>query len=289
MASGNTMGSGDDDPSLTTSISGAGGMNAGQSLIARIMLAIVDVQVAVARYYCGCMEDVATLRRIHPTWNVAVRAELPAIAAAILLHFAFNLVWLQRYYEVTRRPTARIDRMIQAASQDLMLMDQTEFRKAVEIQLVLNTRRVMTFSWDNNSYVMTLGQLLHDLVDAACRCGDIAPSLMGIVDDCVEKAIERMELSDGALQHNIIPAIPYLSRRWREELVDYCCIGTIVEILYGFSFLDMFFLHYHGHYLVDLGLDHLSDYLSLGQSLTAMDDGREMDVNANIKSATIAN
>ena len=37
-----------------------------------------------------------------------------------------------------------------------------------------------------------------------------------------------------------------------------------------------------------LGLDHLSDYLSLGQSLTAMDDGREMDVNANIKSATIA-
>ena len=46
MASGNTMGSGDDDPSLTTSISGAGGMNAGQSLIARIMLATVDVQVA---------------------------------------------------------------------------------------------------------------------------------------------------------------------------------------------------------------------------------------------------
>ena len=52
MASGNTMGSGDDDPSLTTSISGAGGMNAGQSLIARIMLAIVDVQVAVAGFPC---------------------------------------------------------------------------------------------------------------------------------------------------------------------------------------------------------------------------------------------
>ena len=67
------------------------------------MLAIVDVQVAVARYYCGCMEDVATLRRTHRTWNVAVGAELPAIAAAILLHSAFNPVWLKRYYEVTRR------------------------------------------------------------------------------------------------------------------------------------------------------------------------------------------
>ena len=235
MASGNTMGSGDDDPSLTTSISGAGGMNAGQSLIARIMLAIVDVQVAVARYYCGCMEDVATLRRTHPTWNVAVRAELPAIAAAILLHSAFNPVWLQRYYEVTKRPTARIDRLIQAASVDLPLMDPEEFRKAAEIQLLLNTRRVM------NSDVMTLGQLLHDLVAAACRCGDIAPSLMGIVDDCVEKAIERMELSDGALQHNIIPAIPYLSRRWRQEEVDSCCIKNIVKILDPFNFEHMIF------------------------------------------------
>ena len=241
MASGNTMGSGDDDPSLTTSISGAGGMNAGQSLIARIMLAIVDVQVAVARYYCGCMEDVATLRRTHRTWNVAVGAELPAIAAAILLHSAFNPVWLIRYYEMTRRPTARIDRMIQAASRDLSLMDQEEFRKAVEIQLLLNTRRVMTLSMGSNSEVMTLGQLLHDLVAAACRCGDIAPCLLGMVDDCVEKAVEHMKLSDEALQHNIIPAIPYLSRRWRGELVDSCCIENIVKILYGFNFEHMIF------------------------------------------------
>ena len=241
MASGNTMGSGDDDPSLTTSISGAGGMNAGQSLIARIMLAIVDVQVAVARYYCGCMEDVATLRRTHRTWNVAVGAELPAIAAAILLHSAFNPVWLQRYYEVTRRPTARIDRMIQAASRDLSFMDQEEFRKAVEIQLLLNTRRVMTLSIRSNSKVMTLGQLLHDLVAAACRCGDIAPCFLGMVDDCVEKAVEHMELSDEALQHNINPAIPYLSRRWREELVDSCCIENIVEIIYVFNSEHMIF------------------------------------------------
>ena len=246
MASGNTMGSGDDDPSLTTSISGAGGMNAGQSLIARIMLAIVDVQVAVARYYCGCMEDVATLRRTHRTWNVAVGAELPAIAAAILLHSAFNPVWLIRYYEMTRRPTARIDRMIQAASRDLSLMDQEEFRKAVEIQLLLNTRGVNMLLLNirrkaASSEVMTLGQLLHDLVAAACRCGDIAPCLLGMVDDCVEKAVEHMKLSDEALQHNIIPAIPYLSRRWRGELVDSCCIENIVKILYGFNFEHMIF------------------------------------------------
>ena len=227
MASGNTMGSGDDDPSLTTSISGAGGMNAGQSLIARIMLAIVDVQVAVARYYCGCMEDVATLRRTHRTWNVAVGAELPAIAAAILLHSAFNPVWLQRYYEVPRRRTSRIDRMTQDASRDVPFMDQEEFRKAVEIQLLLNTR----LRFDHFIEVMTLGQLLHDLVAAACRCGDIAPCLLGMVDACVEKAVEHMKLSDEALQHNIIPAIPYLSRRWRQEEVDSCCIKNIVKIL----------------------------------------------------------
>ena len=238
MASGNTMGSGDDDPSLTTSISGAGGMNAGQSLIARIMRE-VDVQVAVARYYCGCMEDVATLRRTHRTWNVAVGAELPAIAAAILLHSAFNPVWLQRYYEVTRRPRARFDRMIQAASRDLSLMDQVEFRKAVRKavnMLLLNIRRKAA-----SSEVMTLGQLLHDLVAAACRCGDIAPCLLGMVDDCVEKAVEHMKLSDEALQHNIIPAIPYLSRRWRQEEVDSCCIKNIVKILYGFNFEHMIF------------------------------------------------
>ena len=237
MASGNTMGSGDDDPSLTTSISGAGGMNAGQSLIARIMLAIVDVQVAVARYYCGCMEDVATLRRTHRTWNVAVGAELPAIAAAILLHSAFNPVWLQRYYEVANPVWLQkyYDRMIQAASRDLPFIDQEEFRKAVEIQLLLNTRRVMTLSMGSNSEVMTLRQLLHDLVAAACRCGDIAPCLLGMVDDCVEKAVEHMKLSDEALQHNIIPAIPYLSPRWRQEEVDSCCIKNIVEILYGFT------------------------------------------------------
>ena len=30
-------------------------------------------------------------------------------------------------------------------------------------------------------------------------------------------------------QHNIIPAIPYLSRRWRQEEVDSCCIKNIVN------------------------------------------------------------
>ena len=117
----------------------------------------MDVQAAVARYCCSCMKDVATLRRTHSTWNAAVRAELPAIAAAILLHSAFNPVWLQRYYEVEERQTVRIDRMIQAASEDLMLMDQTEFRKAVEVQLRLNTREVMTLSKDNNSDVKHWG------------------------------------------------------------------------------------------------------------------------------------
>ena len=90
--------------------------------------------------------------------------------------------------------------MIQAASRDLMFVDQREFRKAVEIQLFLNIRRVMTFSWDDNSNVMRLGQLLYDLVAAACRYGDIAPCLIGTVDDCMEKAIERMDLSGRALR-----------------------------------------------------------------------------------------
>ena len=175
------------------------------------------------------MDDVATLRRIHLTWNVVVRAELPAIAAAILLHSAFNPVWLERYYDVTTSLTWRIDRIIQAESQNLMLMDQEEFRKVVEIECLLNIRRVNTFVWGGNSDEMTLGRLLHDLVAAACRCSGIAPCLRGIVDDCVVKAIERMELSDGALQHNIIPAIPYLSRMWRRGYADCCCIESIVE------------------------------------------------------------
>ena len=120
--------------------------------------------------------------------------------------------------------------MMEAAVQDLRLLDQEEFRKVAEIQLLLNTRR--------NDDKMTIWQLLNDLVAAACR----TPCLMGIVDDIVEIAIEVMEIDDATLQHDIIPEIPYLSRRWRLELVDTCCIGAIVELLHGYSILDMLFL-----------------------------------------------
>ena len=115
-------------------------------------------------------------------------------------------------------PEERVDRILRAAHGDMWLMDHDAFKALVRTQLCLQRFRA------THRGIVELG----DVCDLLFR--NMSP-LLGPHHIRTREVLAYLGVHIAKLDDNVSNSIPRLQKLWREEAVNRCCIGSVLQLL----------------------------------------------------------